>query len=298
MNFIAMTNDESSKSDRHSSFDLRASSFLRHSSFVIRVSSFLEPLLENPHPVSKKDLFDFFVAEFALDQAPRQAAAMRMLRQFRHEVGVRKLILKCDLLPLRPLPVNEFKEIEPDRDAVDPDQITHVLDVVDVTICRRFYRMRTDQHGVDADDATARADGFDLFVGHVPLDVVIFSRVRVRNDHRLRRHLDDIVESRRADMGEVDDDAELFAFANYVAAEWRQPVTRRTAGGEEPAIARGVTPNMGETERTQPQLVKDAQQIEIGAERLDAFHGEEKRNLVLLAGSQNFLVAPANRAPA
>src|SRR5205085_4469686 len=271
--------------EKRSAEFLRSSGFVIPSSFVIRASSFSEPLLENPHPVSKKDLFDFFVAEFALDQPPRQAAAMRMLRQFRHEVGVRKLILKCDLLPLRPLPVNEFEEIEPDRDAVDPDQITNVLDVVDVTIERGFFLMRTDQHGVDADDATARSDGFDLFVGHVPLDVVIFSRVRVRNDHRLRRHLDDIVETRRADVGEVDDDAELFAFANYVAAEWRQPVTRRTAGGEEPAIARGVTPNMGEAEGTQPQLVKDAQQIGIGAERLDAFHGEQKRNLVLLTRS-------------
>src|SRR5437868_13829527 len=104
---------------------------LRHS-FVIRASSFSEPLLANPHPVSKKDLFDFFVAEAALDQAPRQAAAMRMLRQFRHEVGVRKLILKRDLLLLRPLPVNEFKEIEPDREPVDPNQIKNLLDVVDV----------------------------------------------------------------------------------------------------------------------------------------------------------------------
>src|SRR5437016_11814419 len=96
---------------------LRSSGFVIPSSFVIRASSFSEPLLENSHPVSKKDLFDFFIAEFAFDQPPRQAAAMRMLRQFRHEMGVRKLLLKCNLVPLRPLPVNEFKEIEPERDA-------------------------------------------------------------------------------------------------------------------------------------------------------------------------------------
>src|SRR4051794_30111732 len=54
---------------------------------------------------------------------------------------------------------------------------------------------------------------------------------------------------------------------------------------------------MGETERTQPELVKDAQQVEIGAERLDAFHREEERDLFLLPRRQDFAVAPANREP-
>src|SRR3954452_2907576 len=99
-------------------------------------------------------------------------------------MGVREFVLKRDLFRLRPLPVNKLEKIETDRDALDSDQITDMLDMVDVTIERRFFLVRADQDRVDADYAAARANRLNLFVSNVPLDVVKFSRVRVRNDHR------------------------------------------------------------------------------------------------------------------
>src|SRR4051812_37242116 len=170
-----------------------------------------------------------------------------------------------------------------------------MLDMIDVTIERRFFLVRADEDSVDSDNAAAGANRFDLFVGHVPLDVVEFSRVRVRNDHGFSRDGENIVEAGRTNVGEIDDDAELFAFANYVAAERREAAARRTAGSKKAAVTGGVAPSMGKTKRTQPKLVKDVQQIEVGTERLDAFHREKERNLVLLPCLQNLAVAPANR---
>src|ERR1700736_4314198 len=117
-----------------------------------------QPLLENPHPVPKKDCLDRAIGEAALDQAAGQGAAVRMFRQLGNEMRVREFILKRGLLCRRPLPVNEFEKVEADRDAIDPDQVAHVLDVIDVAIERGFFLARTDEHGIDADDAAARAD--------------------------------------------------------------------------------------------------------------------------------------------
>src|SRR4051812_27039753 len=155
-----------------------------------------------------------------------------MFRQSGNEMGVGELVLKRDLLRFRPLPVDKLEEIETDRDAVNPDQIAHVLDVIDVAIERRFFLVRTDQDRVDPDDAAPRANGFDLFVADIALDIEIFSRVRVRDDDGPRRYLDDVVEPGRADMRQVDDNSQPLAFANDIASERRKPIARRTGGGK------------------------------------------------------------------
>src|SRR5205814_7282707 len=81
------------------------------------------------------------------------------------------------------------------------------------------------------------------------------------------------------------------------ATERRQGAARWAACGKKCAVAGGVAPGMRKAERAKPQLVKDAQQIEIGAERFDALHSEQERDLVLLSRAQNFPIAPANREP-
>jgi len=244
---------------------IRFSDFVIPSSFVIRHSSFFQPLLEDSHPISKQDAFDVFVAKAALDQSPRQIPALGMFLQVRHEMGVREFILKRDLLRFRPLPVNELEKIEADGHSLDSNQIADLHDVVDVTVERRFFLAGADEHGIDPDHATARADGLDLLVGYVAFDVVIFSRVRVRDDHRLRRHLHDVVEPGGADVSKIDDDADALAFLDHLAAEWRESIARRTTGSEEPAIAGSISPNMGKTKRPKTELVESAQQIEIAA---------------------------------
>src|SRR2546430_3734203 len=153
---------------------MRSSGFVILSSFDIRPSSFSQPLLENPHPVAEQDRLDGLVAKTPLDQPAGQAAAVRMFRQIGNKMRVREFLLKRDLLGGRKLPVDEFEKVEANGDAVDPNQITDMLDVVDVAIEGGFFLVRANEHGVDADDAAPRADHPDLLVRDIAFDVVKF----------------------------------------------------------------------------------------------------------------------------
>src|SRR5205085_1702909 len=104
-------------------------------------------------------------------KAARQGAAVRMPRQLRDKMRVGEFVLKSHLFSGRPLTVNKFEKVETNCDAIYPDEIAHVRDVVDVTIESRLLLERTDEHGIDADDPAPGADHLDLLVGDVALDV-------------------------------------------------------------------------------------------------------------------------------
>ena len=97
---------------------------------------------------------------------------------------------------LRPLAVDKLKEIKPNPDSIDANQIGYVLDVIDVTIERALFFLWTHEHGIYADHAAPFADHLDLLVADVALDVVVAPDVRVRNDGRLCRHRQNLVETR------------------------------------------------------------------------------------------------------
>ena len=78
-----------------------------------------------------------------------------------------------------PLPVNELEKIKADPDAVDPDQIRYVLDVIDVVIERALFFSRAHENAVGADHSAPLTDHFDLFITNVALDVVVTADVRV-----------------------------------------------------------------------------------------------------------------------
>jgi hypothetical protein len=65
------------------------------------------------------------------------------------------------------------------------------------------------------------ADHPDLFIGDVALDIVKFPGVRVRNNERLRRQIDNLFEAGRIDVGKIDNDAESLALADKIATKWR-----------------------------------------------------------------------------
>ena len=58
-----------------------------------------------------------------------------------------------------------------------PIKIRDVFDVIDIAIERRLLLLRAHEDRVDADDAAARADHFDLLVADVAFDVVVMPRV-------------------------------------------------------------------------------------------------------------------------
>jgi len=98
----------------------------------------LQPLSENSNPVSAQNFFNLLVSETALDQFSSEVPRVRMVPQIGNEVWRCKFC--SQLLPprLRPLPEDEFKEIKADADAVYPDQVRDVLDMIDVVIERGF----------------------------------------------------------------------------------------------------------------------------------------------------------------
>src|SRR5216117_829920 len=108
------------------------------------------------------------------------------------------------LLPrLRPLAIDEFKEIEADSDAVDADQIGDMLDVIDVTIHGAFFFPGAYQHGIYADYAAAFADHLDLLIANVALDVVIAADICVRHDGWLCCNRQNFVKPSWVDMCEI-----------------------------------------------------------------------------------------------
>src|SRR6266498_496416 len=156
----------------------------------------------------------------------------------------------------RPLPINELKKVETDRDPIDADQVFYMLDVIDIAIERAFLFFGTHEYCINADHAAPFADHLDLLVSNVALDIVEFSRVRMGNDRRLGRYRQNVLKSGGTDMRKIDDHPERFALADHVAAERGQSVTRRTAWRKEPASTCGIAPGMGESDCPYAELVK------------------------------------------
>src|SRR4029077_11410452 len=82
-------------------------------------------------------------------------------------------------------PVDEFEEIKPDPDAVDPDQLRDVFNMIDVVIERALFFSRAHENAVGADHSAPLTDHFDLFITNVAFDVVVPADIRVRHDWRL-----------------------------------------------------------------------------------------------------------------
>ena len=70
----------------------------------------------------------------------------------------------------RLLSVNEREEIKADPNAIDPDQLRDVLDMIDVMVERTFFFSRAHEDGVDADNAAPFTDHPDLFVTRASQD--------------------------------------------------------------------------------------------------------------------------------
>ena len=110
-----------------------------------------------------------------------------------------------------PLSVNELEEIKADRDAVDPDQIHDVLDMIDIVIECAFFLSRAHEDGVDADNAAPSTNHPDLFVTDVALDVVVSADVRVRHDRRLGCNRENLFKPSRVDVRKINNYAERLA---------------------------------------------------------------------------------------
>src|SRR3954451_3154231 len=120
---------------------------------------------------------------------------------------------------LRQLAKKVFTKIKTNRDAVDPNQSDHMLDVIDIMIDRALLFVRTDENRVYTDHATPFPNQPDLFVANVAFNVIKLPNVRVRNDQRFARKIDNLFESFRIDVGEIEDDPEALTLADNIPSE-------------------------------------------------------------------------------
>jgi hypothetical protein len=92
----------------------------------------------------------------------------------------------------------------------------------------------------------------------------------------------------------VDHDTEPFAFAHQISAECGQAVPRGAARFENAAAARGIAPGMRQSDHPQAEFVKYPEQIQILAQRLNTFHGDDQSNFARRPRARDFVIALAN----
>ena len=95
-------------------------------------------------------------------------------------------------------------------------------------------------------------------------------------------------------MREIDNDTESLAFANKVAPKRGQAVRRRASRGKDAAASGAIAPGMGKTDDANAQLIKNAEQIQVGPDWFDPFHCNQQRNLPLLPRAFDVRIRFAN----
>src|SRR5438552_18593348 len=170
-----------------------------------------------------------------------------MVPEIGNEMRTGEFCGKLFLPRLRPLAIDEFKEIETDPDSVDANQIGDVFNVIDVTIHRAFFFSRAHQQGIHTDYTAPFADHFDLCITDVALNIVIAPNIRVRHDGWLFCNRENFVKPRWIDVREINNDAEPLAFAYHVAPKASSTVRCRTGCRKASAMSRTVASRMGQS---------------------------------------------------
>src|SRR5581483_3181629 len=78
------------------------------------------------------------------------------------------------------------------------------------------------------------------------------------------------------EMRQVDHDPQLLAGVDDGAPERRESLRRRPGRSDQAAVAREVPADVGEADAAHAQLVEGPEQVDVGAERLDALHRDDE----------------------
>ena len=104
--------------------------------------------------------------------------------------------------------VNVGDEVRTDSDVFDADDLDQMLVVVDDTVDRRVLGVYEAGEQVETDYAARRCDAAQLFIGEIAMMIAERSRSRVRCDDRTSGELEDMLDTGRAEMRHVENDAE------------------------------------------------------------------------------------------
>ena len=73
------------------------------------------------------------------DQFSGDVARVTVVQKAGNEMDMGEFFMERSALFFGPTPVKELEEIEANTDAIDPDQIDHMLNMIDVTIESGFF---------------------------------------------------------------------------------------------------------------------------------------------------------------
>ena len=130
--------------------------------------------------------------------------------QFTLQLG---LLLRC------PLAVDMLEKVKTDAHVVDAGQFGHVLDVVYIVVDVRLFLVRADQHRIHPHHATPLANGADVVITAIALNIVKSTRVGVRDHQRTLAESEDIFHARRVKMRQIDEDAQRLTRFDHFLAE-------------------------------------------------------------------------------
>ena len=183
-------------------------------------------------------------------------------------------------------------EVWTDSDVLDADDLDQMLVVVDDTVDRRVLGVDEAGEQVEADHAARRCDAAQLFIGEIAMVIAERSRSRVRCDDRTSRELEDVLDTGRAEMRHVEDDAESLHLAEDGNACSRQSTTRLIFAA---AVREQRPAHVGERDHPNAELVEDLEDAFVGSERKRALHRDDERDLPVVQGGVDLRAGPADR---
>ena len=116
-------------------------------------------------------------------------------------------------------------------------------------------------------------------------------RSRVRCDHRTRRELEHMLDTGRAEMRHVEDDAESVHLSQDCNARSWQSTTRVIFAA---AVREQRPAHVGERDHPNAEFVEDLEDAFVGSERKRALHREDERDLAVGQGGVDFRAGSAD----
>ena len=188
--------------------------------------------------------------------------------------------------------VNVGDEVWTDSDVLDADDLDQMLVVIDDTVDRRVLGVDEAREQVEADHAACRCDAAQLLIGEIAMVIAERSCGGVRCDDRTSRELEDVLDTGRAQMRNVEDDAESLHLAeDSNAGPWQS-----TARFVFTAPVRQQRPaHVCERDHPNAELVEDLEDAFVGPECKRSLHRDHERDLPLVEGGVDLRAGPADR---
>ena len=171
------------------------------------------------------------------------------------------------------------EDVRADTDVGRPDQVERVVHLTEVVAQARVPLVRgiPDEGGErrQADNPAPRCAGPHLFVRDVPGILLQLPRVRMREDHRVRRGVDRLEAGALADVTQVDHHANPVHFLDGLHSQTRQ----RPVGWLQHSRRQQVAFVVGELNDPDAEAMKHADEMDVASQRRAALESQDDAEL-------------------